>query len=96
MQQIRLEEIKKKALPILKLDDIKKAVLFGSYVRGDYTQESDIDILIAFPENTTLIDVVRLQRQLEKLLEKKVDIVSYNAISPLLRDSILKYQFQVL
>lgn len=96
MKQISLTEIKEKAIPILKGANIKKAALFGSYVRGDNTESSDIDILIAFPEETTLIDCVRLQRQLEEQLHKKVDIVSYNAISPLLKDSILRHQYPVL
>lgn len=96
MKQTSLDSIKKKALPILKQANIKKATLFGSYVRGDNTETSDIDMLIAFPEGATLIDFVRLQRQLEEQLHKKVDIVSYNAISPLIRESILKYQYSVL
>ena len=96
MQQIVLDEIKEKSIPILEQANIKKATLFGSYVRGDNTENSDIDMLISFPEETTLLDYVRLQRQLEEQLQKKVDIVSYNAISPLIKDSILKNQYQVI
>lgn len=96
MIQNTLEEIREKALPILKKAAIKKATLFGSYARGDNTEKSDIDILISFPESTTLLDVARLKRQLEDQLQKKVDLVSYNAISPLIRESILKNQYPVL
>ena len=96
MSQTKLEEIKEKALPILRQANIQKAVLFGSHVRGDNTEKSDIDMLVAFPENTTLLDVAKLQRQLEEQLDNKVEIVSYNAISPLIRDSILKHQYPVL
>lgn len=96
MQKKVLEQIKNKSIPILEQAEIKKAVLFGSYVRGDNTKDSDIDMLVVFPEDTTLVDVVRLQHTLEDRLQNKVDIVSYNAISPLLRDSILKYQYQMI
>lgn len=96
MQQMHLDDIKEKAFPILRNAHINKAALFGSYVRGDNTEKSDIDILVAFPENTTLIDVVRLKKKLEEQLQKNVDLVSYNAISPLLKHSILKYQYPLL
>ncbi len=91
-----IQSIQNKIVPILKQANIKKAALFGSYVRGDNTEKSDIDILIAFPENATLLNLVRLQRHLEENLSKKVDIVSYNAISPLIKDSILRYQYPLL
>jgi uncharacterized protein len=96
MQQFTIDHIKHKAIPILKSAGITKSAIFGSYFRGDAKETSDIDFLIAFPEDTTLLDVVRLQRALEEQLQKKVDLVSYNAISPLLKDSILKYQYQLL
>jgi len=96
MQHITLEQIKEQVVPVLQKAEIKKAALFGSYVRGDNSEQSDIDMLVAFPEKTTLIDVVHLQRQLEGLLDKKVDLVSYNAISPLIRDSILNHQYPLL
>src|SRR5258708_29012023 len=96
VNKMTLDQIKAVALPILKQADIKKAALFGSYVRGDNYDNSDIDILVAFPEDATLLDVVRLQRNLEGQLQKKVDVVSYNGISPLLRDSILANQYPIL
>ncbi len=96
MQQLTIDEIKEKAVPILKEAGISKSALFGSYVRGEEKENSDIDILVAFPEDTTLVDVANLKRRLEDHLDKKVDLVSYNAISPLIRDSILKYQYPLL
>lgn len=91
-----LQEIKRKVTPILKKAHIKKAAIFGSYARGDNTRDSDIDILVAFPSNTTLLDFVHLKRILTEELNKEVDIVSYNGISPLLRESILSSQYPIL
>lgn len=96
MQNQLLQEIKQKTLPILKQAYIQKAALFGSYVRGDYTDTSDVDILVAFPENATLIDLVGLQQDLEEVLQKKVDVVSYNGINPLLKQTILQNQYPLL
>lgn len=96
MKQKILEDIKEKTLHIFKRADIKKAAIFGSFVRGDNTNKSDIDILVAFPDSATLVDVAHLKHELENLLKKKVDLVSYNAISPLIKDSILKYQYRLV
>lgn len=96
MNQNLLEDIKIKSIPILKKAEIKKAALFGSYVRGDNTSKSDIDFLISFPEEATLLDMVRLKRNLERRLKNKVDIVSFNGISPLLKQSILSNQYPIL
>lgn len=91
-----VQELQKKIVPLLKQARVKRAALFGSYVRGDNTRDSDIDILIAFPSDATLLDFAHLKRTLEEELQKEVDIVSYNGISPLLRDSILNNQYPIL
>jgi hypothetical protein len=96
MQQSILEEIKRKALPILKEANVKKAALFGSYARGEQGVDSDIDILVDLPRGKSLLDLVGLQQDLEETLRNKVDVITYNGIHPLLRDSILRYQYQIL
>ncbi len=69
------------------IDDFKKNYhvkslgIFGSYSRGDCTQDSDIDIVVEFEEPIGL-EFVDLADQLELMLESKVDLVSRNAIKP--------------
>lgn len=96
MNTANLEDIKIKVLPILKKADIKKAALFGSYVRGDNTKSSDIDILVELPDNATLFELGGLKVTLEEQLNKKVDIVTYKSISPIIKDSILSNQYPLL
>lgn len=96
MKQAILDDIKTKALPILQLADIKRASLFGSYVRGDNTEESDIDILVDLPRGKTLLDLVGIKQDLEEKLKRSVDIMTYNSIHPLLKDSIFNNQYQIL
>ncbi len=96
MNKAILEEIKKKALPLLRQADIKKAALFGSYVRGDNTEESDIDILVELPDSATLFELGGLKISLEEELNKKVDIVTYKSISPIIKDSVLNNQYLLL
>ena len=56
---------------------IEKAWIFGSYSRGDETQQSDIDILVRFDNGAqiTLLKYAGMVNSLQKLLHKKVDLV---------------------
>lgn len=96
MNNAILEEIKTKTLPILKQAQIRKAAIFGSYVRGDSTKESDIDILVELPDSATLFELGGLKVTLEERLNKKVDVVTYKSISPIIKDSILSNQYQLI
>lgn len=91
-----LEQIKQAIMPILLKAEVKKAALFGSYVTGENTEESDIDILVDLPDHATLIDLVGLKFELEDKLKKKVDIVEYAGLKPRIKDSILQQQVQIL
>ena len=50
--------------------------IFGSYTRGDFHADSDLDLLVDFDEGADLEDYVNLQQFLEDRLECKVDVVS--------------------
>lgn len=92
----KLEEIRKKATPILKEAGVKRSALFGSYVRGEEKEDSDIDMLVELPEGKSLLDLVRLERKLEESLGKKVDLLTFKSVHPLLKDYIEKDQLQIL
>jgi hypothetical protein len=96
MEQPTLEQIIEQILPVLKQAEVKKAALFGSYVRGDNNENSDIDILVDLPRGKTLLDLVDLKQDLEEILQRKVDVVEYGGIHPLLKDSILASQHPIL
>ena len=93
---IKVEEIKARAVPILKAAGANKAALFGSYARGDQTSESDIDILADLPHSMSLFDVVGIKLDLEDVLGKKVDLVQYDAIKPRLRPYIMQDLIQMI
>lgn len=96
MRKINLEEIKNKAVPILKQEGATHAALFGSFVRGEANGDSDIDILVDLPEGKSLFDFVGIQLKLEEALGRKVDLVEYSTIKPRLRSYILNNQFPIL
>jgi predicted nucleotidyltransferase len=65
--------------------------IFGSYVRGEETLTSDIDILVEFEkEGKTFDNYIELKYFLEELLGIKVDLVMKGALKQELRDIILK------
>lgn len=75
---------------ILKKYRIKSISLFGSYVRNEQKEESDVDFLVDFEEGATLFDLVELQDSLSELLAKKVSIVSKRGLSKYIGPYILK------
>lgn len=64
--------------------------LFGSVVRGEQTQTSDIDILVDFADDADLFDFVGLGFFLEEKLGEKVDIVPKRALRLEIRNQVLK------
>jgi len=92
----KIENIGRKIRPVLRRGGVVRASLFGSYVRGEQTKGSDIDILIEFKGEKSLLDLVDLEMELAQLLRKKVDLLTYRSIHPLLRNNILSEQKVIL
>jgi predicted nucleotidyltransferase len=89
--------VKKKILPILKKHSVKRAAIFGSVARGEAKEKSDIDLLIEYRgKDKSLFDLIDLKLDLEQILSRKVDIVTYNSIYWRIRDQILKEQVVIL
>lgn len=64
--------------------------VFGSTVRGDATDNSDIDFLISAKKTTSLMDIGRFKWKVEELLNKKVDIVFEGRLHHTIADQIMK------
>jgi uncharacterized protein len=89
--------IKRKVLPILRRHAVKRASIFGSFARGEAKAKSDVDFLIEYKtKNKSLFDLVDLKSELEDVLGRKVDILTYNSIYRGLREQILKEQVVIL
>lgn len=63
--------------------------VFGSVVREEENENSDVDFLVTFDSKSTLFDKIELTNELESFLKRKVDIVSDNAIHWYLKEKIL-------
>ena len=87
-----LEDIRRLRPEIMKLARkyrARKVSVFGSLVRGEMHEDSDIDFLVDFEEEYTLLDHAGLLVGLEDLLGCKVDVVPRRALKPFLRDTVI-------
>ncbi len=69
---------------------IKEIGIFGSYVRGEQSYTSDIDILVEFEEIPSLLKFVKLENYLSEVLGVKVDLVEKKALKPRIGKHILQ------
>jgi len=84
------EETFEKITQALKNRGASKIAVFGSYVRGEEKPQSDIDIMVEFSERKSLLELVRIERELSEILGIKVDLLTEESISPYFIDSIRK------
>ena len=90
-----LEELRivlRALLPTLEQEyGVTSLEIFGSYVRGEQDDESDLDLLVEFDpdRDLSLLEFVGLQLELSDRLGVRVDLVEKRSIKPRLRDRIL-------
>jgi len=91
-----LDEIKFKILPVLRKYEVTKAGIFGSWARGEASEDSDVDILVDLPKGKSLFDMVGIKQDLEEILFIKVDVVTYKSLYHLIREPILAEEVRVM
>ena len=89
-------EIKKKISLTLRRNGVVRAGLFGSFSRGQAKKNSDADILIQYKGRKSLLDLAGLEIELEKKLGRKVDLLTYDSLHPLLKERILAEELKIL
>jgi len=94
LKKKEVAKLKEDIFVILKDKKVKRAGLFGSYARGEQKKDSDVDILIEF--DGSLLDLVRVEREIKKKLKKKVDLITYNGLSPYLKERILNEEVRII
>jgi predicted nucleotidyltransferase len=67
---------------------VSKLEFFGSYVRGEQREDSDIDVLVEFDRDVSLLDIAKLQIFLSEQLGIKTDVVHKNCVREELKDVI--------
>jgi predicted nucleotidyltransferase len=92
----QMQPVREKIIDILRRNDVRRASFFGSIVRCEMTEHSDVDLLVEFEGRKSLFDIAGLKIELEDALGKKVDVVTYRSLHPLLRERILTEQVPIL
>lgn len=77
-----------KVIAICRRNDVAMIGVFGSTVRGEATEQSDIDLLVRFSKQKSLLGVADLAIQIETAIGKRVDLFTEAAISPYIRDQV--------
>jgi predicted nucleotidyltransferase len=80
----------------LQKHDVIHAAIFGSFVRGEEKEDSDLDVLVELEEGKSLLDLVALKLELEEVLERKIDVATYNALHPEIRERVLEEQIAII
>ena len=91
-----LERLREKVAPILRRLGVRRASVFGSLARGEGDEESDVDLLVELEPGRSLLDLAELKVELEEVLGRRVDVITYDSLHPLLRDRVLREQRRIL
>lgn len=81
---------------VLRSHDVTRAALFGSFARGSANDHSDVDILVEFAGAKGLLDVAALELELSDRLHRPVEIITYRALNPHIKDQVLREQVPIL
>jgi len=93
---INAEKVKKQVAAILKKHGVKRASFFGSFARGEVRQGSDLDILIEFEGEKSLLDLVGVKLEIEDKLNMNADILTYDALVPAIKESVLQEEMPII
>ena len=88
--------MRQKLLPVLKQHEVSRAAIFGSLATGTATEASDLDLLIEFKGEKSLLDLVSLKLDLEAEIKRKVHVLTYRSLNPLIKKRVLKQEVRVL
>jgi predicted nucleotidyltransferase len=75
---------------------VRSIALFGSFAREEGKDTSDIDMLVEFKHPVGLFEFAGLKLYLEKVLGRKVDLVTPEALREEMRENILREAFRVI
>ncbi len=89
MTKEKIKEIIREHKEILKKYKVKSVALSGSYVKNEQKEDSDIDLLVEFEEDT-YYNFINLIFSLEELLRKEITVVTKEDLTPYIQPYVLK------
>ena len=85
-----LKEKREEILRIAHGHGARNVRVFGSVARGEAKPGSDVDVLVEMKQGRSLLDIIAIKQDLEDLLGRKVHVVTEAAVSPYIRQAVLK------
>ncbi|OGU37725.1 MAG: hypothetical protein A2315_07775 [Ignavibacteria bacterium RIFOXYB2_FULL_35_12] len=82
--------IKAEIIKSLAKHNPRKIGVFGSFARNEESKDSDIDILVDFKEQKSILDLIGIEIELTEALSRKVDLITESSLHPYLKDYIHK------
>ena len=95
MDQRAIVNIENRIKQVLQKNNVKRGGLFGSILRSDFNENSDVDVLVELPEGSGLLEFIQIKQELEDLLKRSVDLVEYASIKPFLQKIILQQEKRI-
>ena len=91
-RELRRRGLKEKLVEVCQRNGVVFLAVFGSYARGEQRAQSDIDVAIEFDKNSgkSLFDLVRVEDELTRLFERKVDLGVFSSLNPYIIDDVKK------
>ncbi|HLJ80898.1 MAG TPA: nucleotidyltransferase family protein [Ktedonobacterales bacterium] len=96
MVPTELNELVHHIIPILRSHGVVRASVFGSFARGTQREASDLDLLVEFAEGRGLLDQAALEADLSEHFGREVEVITYRALNPYIRESALRDQVVIL
>lgn len=90
MNKKELKIYRSQILALAKRYHASNVRVFGSTVREDNTNESDVDFLIDVSPKQTLLDLIAFTRELKQLLGCEVDVAQSTVLHPVIRSEVLR------
>ncbi|MBI4268316.1 nucleotidyltransferase family protein [Candidatus Uhrbacteria bacterium] len=92
----KIKRIKEAIIPILRKEGVLRSAVYGSFARGEETEDSDLDLLVELKKGKSLLDLVDLEYKLTDALGRDVDVVTFASVHPRLKKRIEEDQIPLL
>lgn len=95
------QEVRQKIKEAVEKDPLKESIqkvsLFGSFIHGDFKDDSDVDVLIEFTPMARIgfFKLAQIKRNMEGIVNREIDLLTPEAISKYFREEVLKEAEQI-
>jgi len=91
-KSLRRKGLEEELAEVCRKNDIVFMAIFGSFVRGEQTKRSDVDVAIEFDKSKgkSLLDLIRVEDEFRKVFKRKVDVGIFSSLNPYVIEDVKK------